>query len=361
MAAFRRPEAIVDRALPIYVALLFAILTVVALLLLRELGQVLLLLFVSLLLAAAMSRPADWLERFRMPRALAVVAIYLTVVAAVAALAWFVVPPLFGQVATLGERAPEYAERYDAVRTTYEDLRGDYPALPPFDAQVERLRDRIVSDAGDRVVGLPGTLFGLLLDALAVLVISLLLVTNRRRLLEFGLSLVHPSDRALVGSLLAKMGSRLGAYVRAKLIVMAIIGALHYLALLVLGVPFAILLAILVAFAELIPRVGPWLGRIPLLAVAALEGLTTLGLTFAASIVIQNLKGYVLSPLVEGEQVDIHPLLVFVSVLVGAALGGAAGAFIAVPSAAIVQTLIEDVVIPWRRRDIARDEVALAE
>ncbi|MBD0330499.1 MAG: AI-2E family transporter [Thermoleophilia bacterium] len=356
MTALRGPESMVERALPIYLALLFAILTVIALLVLRELGHVLLLLFVSVLLAAAMSRPAEWLARFRVPRALAVVAIYLTVVAAVAALAWFVVPPLFGQVATLGDRAPEYAERYDALRTTYEGLRDDYPALPSFDAQVERLRDRIVSDAGDRVVGLPGRLFSVLLDALAVLVISLLLVTNRRRLLDFGLSLVHPSDRALVAALLAKMGSRLGAYVRAKLIVMAIIGALHYLALLVLGVPFAILLAILVAFAELIPRVGPWLGRIPLLAVAALEGLATLGLTFAASIVIQNLKGYVISPLVEGEQLDIHPLLVFVAVLVGAALGGVAGAFIAVPVAAILQTLVEDVIVPWRRRDLAPAE-----
>jgi predicted PurR-regulated permease PerM len=143
------------------------------------------------------------------------------------------------------------------------------------------------------------------------------------------------------------------------LIVMSIVGALTYVALLILGVPFAVLLAIVVALGELIPRVGPWLARIPLLGIAALEGLSTLGLTFAASIVIQNLKGYVISPVVEGEQLDIHPLLVFVSVLVGAALGGVAGAFIAVPSAAIVQTLVEDVVIPWRRRDLAADGVAL--
>ncbi|MDQ5837737.1 MAG: AI-2E family transporter, partial [Acidobacteriota bacterium] len=66
--------------------------------------------------------------------------------------------------------------------------------------------------------------------------------------------------------------------------------------------------------------------RLPLLAVAALEGWTTAGITFAASVVIENAKGYVISPFVEGDQLDIHPLLVFTSVLVGAALLGAGGA-----------------------------------
>ena len=78
----------------------------------------------------------------------------------------------------------------------------------------------------------------------------------------------------------------------------------------------------------------------------------TFVLTFLASILIQNLQGYVISPLVEGDQLDIHPLLVFVAVLVGAALGGAIGAFVAVPAAAIVDLVVREVVIPWRRAQL---------
>jgi thiol:disulfide interchange protein len=111
-------------------------------------------------------------------------------------------------------------------------------------------------------------------------------------------------------------------YLRAKVIVMAIVGALTYVALLVIGVPFAVPLAIIVAFGELIPRAGPWLARIPLLSIAALEGPRTFLLTLVASIVIENLKGYLISPFVEGDQLDIHPLAVFVAVLVGATLAG---------------------------------------
>jgi predicted PurR-regulated permease PerM len=346
-------ESLVRRALPTYLALLFAILTLIGFLLLRQLSHVLLILFVSVLFAAALSGPAERLERLRVPRAIAVVLLYLAALAIVAVTLWLVVPPLFEQVAAFADRAPEYAERYGRFREAWNALREDYPALGSFDDQVSRLTSGIIDRAGNRIIDLPALLFALFLDALSVLVISMLLVTNRERLFGFALSLVHPTDRELVGSLLDKMWSRIGFYLRAKVIVMAIVGAITYGALLLIGVPFPLPLAVIVALGEAIPRAGPWLARIPLLAIAALDGLTTFGLTLAASVAIENGKGYVISPVVEGRQLDIHPLLVFVSVLAGAALGGFAGAFVAVPVAAILQILVEDVVIPWRRRTFA--------
>jgi predicted PurR-regulated permease PerM len=350
-------DSVVARAMPTFVALLFAILAVCTILILVELRHVLLILFVSVLFAAALSEPTERLERLRIPRAISVVLIYLVALALIVGVGWLVVPPLFEQVATFADRAPEYTQRYDEVRERYEGLRRDYPALGSFDRQMSRLSEAILGGAGDRVVELPSAVFTAFLDLLSIFVISMLLVTNRERLLNFALSLVHPSDRERARAVVTKMWKRIGFYLRAKLIVMAIVGAITYVALLVIGVPFAVPLAVVVAFGEAIPRAGPWLARIPLLAIAALEGLTTLGLTFLASVIIENAKGYVISPVVEGEQLDIHPLLVFVSVLVGGALLGFAGAFVAVPFAALVQVLFEDVIIPWRRARFA-DEAA---
>jgi len=342
-----------EKAKPIYLALLLAILTWVVLQALGKLTHVLLILFVSVLFAAALTGPVRRLERWRVPRAISVILIYLVSLTLVVGLLWFVTPPLFDQVANLGDRAPRYAERYDRLKDAYEEIRANYRGLPPFDEQVQRLGDGILERAGDRAVELPGALFGLFLDALSVFVISMLLVTNRERILGFALSLVHRDDRKFVGGLLEQMWTRVGAYLRAKLIVMAIVGALTYVTLLAIGVPFALVLAIIVALGEAIPRAGPWLARIPLLGIAALEGLSTFGLVFAASIVIENGKGYFISPYVEGDQLDIHPLLVFVSVLIGATLGGVAGAFVAVPLAAIVDLFVREVVVPWRKREIA--------
>lgn len=349
-------ESSVSRSLPIYLGLLFAILTVVAIVLLVLLRHVLLIVFVSVLFAAALSGPSEWLhDRLRLPRAIAALLLYLAAFVVLVGVGWLVVPPLLSQVADFADRAPEYADRYDRVRDAYGELREDYPSLPPFDEQISRLGNTILDRAGDRATALPGAVFTLFLDVLSVFVISLLLVTNRGRMRRFVLSLVARDDRRQVGELLDRTWSRIGVYLRAKVIVMAIVGAVTYVALLLIGVPFAIPLAIVVAFGELIPRAGPWLARVPLLSIASLGGWQMFLLTFGASIVIENAKGYFISPFVEGDQLEIHPLLVFVAVLVGATLGGFAGAFVAVPAAAVVDIIVQEVVVPWRRRQLEQD------
>ena len=350
-------DSLVRRALPVYLALLLALLTAVSILLLYALRHVLLILFVSVLFAAALSGPSEWLhDQLRLPRGIAAVLIYVVAFGVLVAVGWLVVPPLLGQVAEFADRAPQYADRYDGIRKAYGDLRSDYPALPPFDDQMSRLGNAILDRAGERAASLPGNLFSLFLDLLSVFVISLLLVTNRMRLRGFTLSLVGLEHRDRVGLILDRSWMRIGVYLRAKVIVMAIVGGLTYVALLLIGVPFAVPLAIVVAFGELIPRAGPWLARIPLLSIAALEGPRTFVLTLVASIVIENLKGYLISPVVEGDQLDIHPLAVFVAVLVGATLAGPAGAFVAVPAAAIVDIVVREVVVPWRQDQIADED-----
>ena len=354
MAVPAARDSLVGRAMPIYVGLLFAVLTAVAILVLYLLRHVLLILFISVLFAAALTGPSEWLHtRLRLPRGAAAVLIYIAVFAVLVGIGWLVIPPLLGQVAEFADRAPGYADRYEGIREAYGNLRRDFPALPPFDEQMSRLGSAILDRAGERAAALPSSLFALFLDLLSVFVISLLLVTSRLRIRAFVLSLVQPAHRDAVASILDRTWSRIGVYLRAKAIVMAIVGTLMYVSLLVIGVPFAVPLSIVVAFGELIPRAGPWLARIPLLAIAALDSPRSFVLTLIASVVIENLKGYVISPVVEGDQLDIHPLLVFVAVLVGASLGGAAGAFVAVPAAAIVDIMVREVVVPWRQAQLS--------
>lgn len=349
-------ESVIQRAMPIYVALLFALLTVALMLALLRLTHVLLLLFISVLFAAALAGPTTRMERWRVPRPIAAIAIYLVTLGVLVAMGWFVLPPLAGEVAGVADLGPEQIERYERFEERYEELRESFPALRPLDEQVSAASDRVVTAVGNRLLDLPIRVFTLFLDVLAVFFISILLLTNRERLLALVLSLTHPRHRAKTEMVLTKMWQRIGAYLRAKAIVMIVVAAITYAVLMVIGVPFALLLAILVGLGQLVPRVGPWVARIPLLGIAALEGPGTFGLVFLSSIVIENLKGYVISPFVEGSQLDIHPLLVFVAVLTGGALLGPAGAFVAVPGAAIVQVLFEEVVVPWRKAQLAPDE-----
>ncbi|CAN5811997.1 AI-2E family transporter [soil metagenome] len=347
----------VQQALPIYYALALAILTFFAIQLLLRLQDVLLVLFISVLFAATVSRPAALLERLKVPRLLAALVVYLFAFAIVIAAGWYVLPPLFRQIAELSGNIPDYVDRFEGLQERYAELQAEYPTLGAFDSQVEGLAGRIASGVGDRLTTLPTVLFSLIYDAFSVFFISLLLVTTRTRILELILSMVAPEHRGTTRDVLTKMWVRVGYYLRAKLIVMAIVGGLMYGALWLAGVEFPLLLAIVVALGQLIPRIGPWMARIPLLAIAALQGLTTLGIVFAASVIVENLNGYLISPLVEGDQLDIHPLLVFVSVLIGGALMGLAGAFIAVPAAAMIQVLFEEGIIPWRKRQLGEASI----
>ena len=353
----RLSVALVRGAIPIYLALLAALATLFVVLLLLELSHVLMLLFISFLFASALARPTAYLERLRVPRAVAALIIYLLVLAVLVGLGWYIIPTLFGQVANLADAGPEYVDRYQELRERYDRLAEEYN-LAPFDEQIAGFQERVIEYVGERLINLPTQLFGLFLDVLAVFVMSLLILTSRERILALILSLVSARYRPKTRDVLTQMWVRVGYYLRAKAIVMVIVGVLTYASLLLLDVPYALLLSILVALGELVPRVGAWIARIPLLAIAALEGWVTLGLTFASSVVIQNLEGSVISPFVQGDQLNIHPLLVFVAVLSGAVLLGPAGAFVAVPFAAMVQVLFEEVVLPWRHAQVATDDAA---
>jgi predicted PurR-regulated permease PerM len=344
------------RAKPLFLAALLTIAAIAGLRLLVELRSLLILLFVSLVLAAAMSRPAATLERRGVPRGIAVAVVQLGALAVLLAVGYIVLPPLLDELAGFAKRVPKYVDRFQGLRRDYTKLRASYPELGTFDEEVSKLADRAGGVFGKRLINLPLGIASLLYQALTVVAFSTLIVMRRERIVQGFLPLVAPHRRAHTVEITDKIWERIGAYVRAKLIVMTIIGVLMYLCLLALDVPFAVPLAVIVAFGEIIPQIGPWIGRVPLLAVAAFEGPTTLGLTFLASFVLENLKAYVISPRVEGEQLKLDPLLVLIAVLAGGTLLGAAGAIVAVPFAAMLQVLYDEILVPWRLAQIAEDE-----
>jgi predicted PurR-regulated permease PerM len=344
------------RAKPLFLAAALTIAMIVGLRLLVEVRSLLILLFVSTVLAAAMSRPAAVLERRGLPRGFAVAIVQLGALGSLLVVGYIVLPPLLDELAGFAKQVPMYVDRFEGLRRGYAKLRASYPELGSFNDEVAQLGDRAASVVGKRLIDLPLGIASLFYQALTVVAFSTLIVMRRERIMEGFLPLVAPHRREHTIEIANTIWERIGAYVRAKLIVMTIVGVLMYLCLLALDVPFAVPLAVIVAFGEIIPQIGPWIGRIPLLTVAAFEGPTTLGLTFLASVVIENLKAYVISPRVEGEQLKLDPLLVLIAVLAGGILLGAAGAIVAVPFAAMLQVLYDEIFVPWRLAQIAEDD-----
>jgi predicted PurR-regulated permease PerM len=337
-----------DRAKPIALGLLLAVLGVAGLRLLEQLQHVLVLLFLAVLFASAISRPVARLERRRVPRGVATAIVQLAAMAVFLGLAWVVVPPLVTQLRLFVDDSPSYVTRFHHLRQEYLSVKRHYPEAGTFDSEVSAIAAKLATGVGGRLVDLPLTAAQLLFNLSIIYVLSTMLVIRRERMLDNMLALVTPAKRERTRLVMEKIWFRLGAYLLAKAVVMVCVGVLMYVALRVLDVPFAVPLSVIVAFGELVPRIGVWIARIPLLAVAAFQGPTTLLLTFLASAVIEELKADVIAPRAEGQALDMDPLLTLLAVLCGSALLGWEGALIAVPVAAVVQVILEEVVVPAR-------------
>jgi predicted PurR-regulated permease PerM len=341
-------ESTFERAKPIALGLALAALAVAGLRVLVQLEHVLILVFLAVLVASALSRPAAALERRGVPRGAAVAIVQLAAVAVMIALVWIVVPPLVSQLRLFAQDAPNYVTRFHRIRNEYVSIKRQYPEAGTFDSQVSALAARLASGVGGRLVDLPLSAAQMLFNLMMVYVLSTLLALRRERLLDAALLLVSPDRRDRAHDVMDKIWIRLGGYLRAKLVVMVCVGVLMYAALRLLGVPFAVPLSVIAAFGELVPRVGVWIARIPLLTIAAFQGWETLGLTFLASAAIEELKADVIGPRAEAKTLNMDPLLTLLAVLCGTTLLGWEGALIAVPFAAMLQVVFEEVIVPRR-------------
>jgi predicted PurR-regulated permease PerM len=201
--------------------------------------------------------------------------------------------------------------------------------------------------------------FSAAVKLIAVLSITFFLLLDGERLTTFIFGLMKPEREARWRTVARQVYGAVAGYVAGNLIISVVAGLVTYATLELLGVPFAVPLSVLVAFLDLIPLVGATIG-------AVVVGLVTLFVDFPTAtivwiivaIVYQQAENHIVQPIVYRETVDVRPLVVIVSILIGAALLGVLGALVAIPVAATVQIILRDW---WERRQQHRvaDHVVL--
>ncbi|MDP9363394.1 MAG: AI-2E family transporter [Chloroflexota bacterium] len=354
-----RPSRFAD-APSIYAALVLFGLTVAAGYLLLRLQLLLVILFVALLVASALAGPVRRLERLGLPRSLAIATVYLLLTGLLGALGWYVLPRVLGQAAGAASDLPGRLNDVEEWRLRVNELGREYPILQTLDERLVTIAAGAGETFTEWLLGLPGVIASALFTLVSIFTIASLMLATKERMLSLILSLTHPRHRETTQRVLAEMGERMGAYVRAKLIVVAIVGVLVWATLFFLGSTYPVLVAIFAGLSEIVPRIGPWIGRAAILLAVLPLGWQASAIAMIAHVVIENLKGQVISPLVESGQVEIHPLTAFIAIIAGGILLGWLGAVIAVPLAAVIEVVVEDVIIPWRRGRLVAAERAFA-
>ena len=166
------------------------------------------------------------------------------------------------------------------------------------------------------------------------------------QLLASALTILPHDRREATGEVLARIGERVGAFALGQMAVMATVGTLSGAGLWLVGVPYAATLGLLVGVFEVIPYFGPFLGAAPGLLIAFAHS-WQLGLAAAAVyFVVQQAEGLVLTPLIAGHAVGLHPVWIMIALLVGGTLLGVVGMVLAVPAAVAIQILLEELVLP---------------
>jgi predicted PurR-regulated permease PerM len=299
-------------------------------------------------LALALSFPVRWLSRL-MPRGLAILLSFLLVVGIFVLAGLILVPLIAEQFAALVSAAPGIAstvERYVSGALEFLQDRGLLSSDPQ--QLVSRVRDDLVSAArsvaGNALGGAFGFVTGTVSFAVtlfgAVFIGAYLLVDVRRFKASF-LSAAPHGYRRDAKTLWDAFGYSLSRYLGGLALVLIIQGAVSAAGLFLLGVPYALILGAFVSVAAIIPYLGAWLSAIPAVIVALTVSPTTALLTALLFLGIQQLEGNFLTPKIQGDTLRVHPILVFLAVIVGGGLGGIFGVIVAVPTLAVVRVLFD--------------------
>lgn len=320
--------------------------------------SVLLLLFVSILLASALEPMVGWLrQRIRLGRRGTILIVYLAFFVVVLGLAFVVVPAAINQGQRIVASLPAF---FDQVRewaghlrpvALSRSIRALVDSVAEIFAPAPPPAPEVVVKVGTAVAEAAVFLFTLL-------AIVFFWLVEHARLQRYTLAFLPAERRAGARRAWNEVETRLGLWVRGQLILMGTMGLATGIAYTLLGLPGALLLGLIAALTEAIPIVGPLLGAIPAILVAATVSPQLALVVAAIYLVLQLVEGNVLVPLVMRNTIGISPLLVLFSLLVGGAVGGLLGAFLAVPIAASIEIVLSH--LQARDTPVAQDPAAIA-
>ena len=283
-------------------------------------------------------------------RGLAIGITYLVVLGAIAGIGATFVPRLVDEVNGLVDATPDYVEDLTEGRGRLGFLQRDYKI-------VDKVREQVNDGGASKVLGLSGTAVGVAKSVITTIVAILTIVfMTFFMLLEggnwmerfYGLLPEHQQARwRAVGTDIYRT---VGGYVTGNLLISLIAGTAATIVLLVMGVPYAVALGLLVGILDLIPLAGATIAAIVVSTVAFLHSVPAGIVVVIFFVVYQQLENHFLQPVIYGRTVQLSPLAVLISVLIGAELAGILGALAAIPVAGSIQVIVRDQLAARRAR-----------
>jgi predicted PurR-regulated permease PerM len=311
--------------------------------------------FIALFLALALNPAVDSLEkRLKNRRGAATAIVFFAALAAIVGIGFLFIPTLVNQVNDFANNVPDYLHDLTKGKGRLGFLQTKYHL-------VDKARDALQTGGASKLFGLSGTALavvqGVVNAVLATVTIAFMtffMLLEGRGWVESFLRQLPPQSQVRWRRLGHQIYRTVGGYVTGNLLISVIAGGLTTIVLLITGVPFAVALGLIVAILDLIPLAGATIAAIIVGTVAFLHSIPAGIIVIVFFIVYQQVENHLLQPIVYGRTVQLSPLVILISVLIGAELAGVLGALAAIPVAGSLQVVLVD----WLRQRRGEDPAA---
>jgi predicted PurR-regulated permease PerM len=316
------------------------------------------LVMVAVVVAAALGPAVDFVQRrLHLRRGVAILLMYLVVLGTIFVIGLAVVPPIVDQSDRFISAVPGYVDdiidnrtfqRYDEEYNISEELRAQAAQLPAT-----------VADAAGTLRDVTVGVFSALIQLISVLVIAFFLLLDGTRIVNWGIRELGPVRGPRVRRVSDDVYHSVGGYVAGAGLVALLAGLSTWFVLTLLGIEFAVPLALLMALFDLIPLVGATIAGLIITTVCAIESFPEAPIVFFVYLIVyQQVENNIIQPSVYRRTVKLHPLIVIPTILVGAELLGVLGVLLSIPVAGAVQIVVKD----WwlYRKEHAEPDAAIA-
>lgn len=312
MATNNHKKITIDISLKSY---LLAVLVFLSILFFRHIADLALLLFISFLISVAIGPLVDFLQNRNIPRSVSSFFILLLIFSSLVTLAVSLISPLILETRHfLQQQLPLLVER-----------------LAPYNIDLSSFLVPKINSAPENVLKLAVDTFSGVITLFTLVVISYYLIQDRPNLTKYLTSWLGSERGHAYTKAVTELEKGLGSWIRGQLFLMVLVGSLNYFGFLLIGLPFAIPLAVIAGVLELVPNMGPTMAAVPAIlvgfSISPTHGFFTAGL----AIVVQQLENNIFVPKIMGHAVGLHPIAVILALSIGFSLGGPILAILSLP------------------------------
>ncbi len=309
-----------------YKNIIFTVLFLLGLVVLWQIRTLIVLLFISFVLMEALNPAVTRLEKYKIPRPVGILILYIIILSVISFVVAGIIPILTEQTAGLIQTLPQALKNIKIFGSDAIDLSSQFKILENIPGGIAKVAISVVSNV---------------ISSFIILFLTFYLLLEKKNFSKYGYDFFGEIGKEKMLNIIGQLELRLGSWVNAEILLMTIIGALSYIGYTILGLRYAVPLAIFAGLLEAVPSIGPTVAT----ALAALVGFTISPLTGVLAIIvgtlIQQLENNIIVPRIMKKTVGFNPLVTILLIASGAKLGGVVGAILALPIFLTFETIFK--------------------